>query len=154
MDKKYIKKLKINDPVIIYVPVCDESHVGYTHGKFVKAKVGQPWGDGGACLFFDEKIQTETGGFFSSIPTNQLFVELASPLIFAMDEFEELRADKEKRAKFFEKYPTPKKLKMFAMSESMRRCWWQTQGELKRMLSLKRPIILDMSYITVEPSEQ
>lgn len=154
LDKKYIDGLKINDVVIVYVPVCDETHVGYTHGKFVKAKVGQPWDDGGACLHFDRAIQCEPGDFFSSLPTNQLFTELASPMIFAEAEFEELRTDKEKRNEFFEHYPEPKDLTMFAMADSLRRCWWQTRAELKRMLSLKRPIIIDMSHITVKPAKE
>ena len=152
MDKKYIETLKINDTVIIYVPVCDESHIGYTHGKFVKAKCGKPWEDGGVILFFDRKIQSEPGDFFSSIPTNQLGANLASPLIFAVEEFEELRGDRAKMDEFFKNYPHPNDfVGPFSVCETMRICWQQTKNELKRMLKLKKPIIVDMSHITVLP---
>lgn len=157
LDAKHIKNLKRNDVVVLYVPVCDESYIGLMHGKFVRCKACDPYidSDGHATttLVFSRRIQTEPGDFFSSIPTNMMGCDLMSPLVFAEEEFANLCTDEALRKEFFRTYPT-RPGDAYGVSESERWCWWQTRGELKRMLRLKKPPMLDFSDITVLPPKE
>jgi hypothetical protein len=158
MNPKYIKKLKRDDVIVRYIPVCDESYIGRLHGKFVKCKTGSPFKMEGkkhmlSLLFFSCDIKAGEMSFFSSLPDNQIYCDLTLPLVFAEKEFEELRANKELRDKFFEKFPTFP-ISDFALTYSMRVCWQQTKSELMRLFRMKKPPIIDFSAITVVPPDE
>lgn len=157
MNAKYIESLKLNDVVILYIPVCDESYIGLLHGKFVKCKTCTPYTDSRGrvttILVYSRPIQSEPGDFFSSIQTNEMGCDLSSPLVFAEEEFEKLRSDENLRKDYFKNYPL-RPDSAFSISESERVCWWQTERELKRMFGLKKPPICDLSYITILPAEK
>ena len=151
MDAKYIEKLKLNDIIIHYVPVCDESYIGMLHGKFVKCRTCTPYVDSKGrtttILVYSRRIQSEPGDFFSSIQTNEMGCDLTSPLVFAEEEFEKMRKD------FFKNYPRHPN-SAFAVSESKRVCWWQTKRELERMFKLKEPPTYDLSNIRILSAEE
>lgn len=157
MNAKYIENLKLNDVVILYVPVCNESYVGFLHGKFVKCKTCTPYTDDRGrtttILVFSRKIQSEPGDFFSSIQANEMGCDLTSPFVFAEDEFEKMRYDENLRKDFFKNYPRHPN-SAFAVSESERECWWQSKHELERMFKLKNPPMYNFSNITVLPAEE